>query len=154
MFKSSWGAHQTESSFPNIPAQSWYPPSVLSSLPGTSRSSTSNNLTPSELNECSRGGAIANTNVNSRSQSPSYSQLSPSTAGIIISVLRDRSGDELRTVLTDKEAYNKVLHSIGEVKHLDLLRDDLRKETTQLARKNLEKKSQIAEIKNQVTAIL
>ncbi|KAH9297246.1 hypothetical protein KI387_028928, partial [Taxus chinensis] len=61
--------------------------------------------------------------------------------------------DELRTITTDKDAYNKVLHSIGEVKHLESLRDDLCTKTTQLARKNIENANQIAELKNQCAII-
>ncbi|XP_057852524.2 vacuolar protein-sorting-associated protein 37 homolog 1 isoform X3 [Cryptomeria japonica] len=61
--------------------------------------------------------------------------------------------DELRTYLTDKDAYNKILHSIGEVKHMGHLRDDLCMKTTQLARKNIENATQIAELKNQCAII-
>lgn len=154
MFKPFWGAQQypAEPSFPNASAQSWYPPAVLPPLTGTGCPPIPNNLSQAGLNPYQRAGAVTNTIVDSRPQSPSYSQLSPAAENIY-SLLRDRSVDELQAILTDKEAYNKVLHSIGEVKHLVSLRDDLRMKTIHLARKNLEKASQIGELRNQCTII-
>lgn len=155
MFKPFWGAQQypAEPSFPNASTQSWYPPTVLPPLTGTGCPPIPNNLSQAGSNPYQRAGAVPTIAIaDSRPQSPSYSQLSPA-AGNIYSLLRDKSVEELQSIFTDKEAYNKVLHSIGEVKHLVSLRDDLRMKTIQLARKNLEKASQIGELRNQCTII-
>ncbi|KAG1371417.1 putative repressor of RNA polymerase III transcription MAF1 [Cocos nucifera] len=61
--------------------------------------------------------------------------------------------DELRKLLTDKEAYNALFNSLDQVKIQNNLRDELRKETLQLARKNLEQEPRIQELKNQSTII-
>ncbi|KAF3784397.1 Vacuolar protein-sorting-associated protein [Nymphaea thermarum] len=47
---------------------------------------------------------------------PSYGQVSPAEAAGIIGLLKDKSIDELRKILSDKEAYNAVLNSIEQVK--------------------------------------
>ncbi|XP_059066949.1 vacuolar protein-sorting-associated protein 37 homolog 2 isoform X2 [Cryptomeria japonica] len=150
MFQPFWGAqHPTEPTFPNISAQSWYQPSVLSSLTETCYPPLPNNLIPAGPNSFQRAGDCTNTCPAPRPQSPFYSDLSPETRGLVFSLLAEKSEDELRTYLTDKDAYNKILHSIGEVKHMGHLRDDLCMKTTQLARKNIENATQIAELKNQ-----
>ncbi|XP_057852523.2 vacuolar protein-sorting-associated protein 37 homolog 2 isoform X1 [Cryptomeria japonica] len=154
MFQPFWGAqHPTEPTFPNISAQSWYQPSVLSSLTETCYPPLPNNLIPAGPNSFQRAGDCTNTCPAPRPQSPFYSDLSPETRGLVFSLLAEKSEDELRTYLTDKDAYNKILHSIGEVKHMGHLRDDLCMKTTQLARKNIENATQIAELKNQCAII-
>ncbi|KAF7148188.1 hypothetical protein RHSIM_Rhsim03G0085800 [Rhododendron simsii] len=55
--------------------------------------------------------------------------------------------DELRKLLSDKDAYHQFLLSV------DQLRDELRKETLQLARENLEKEPRIMELRNQCRII-
>lgn len=154
MFQPFWGVQQpTEPSFPNISAQSWYPPSVLSPLTENGYPPLPNNLISAGPNSFQRAVDVTNTCPAPQPQSLLYSDLSPETGAIIFSLLRDKCEDELRTYLTDKDAYNKILHSIGEVKQMDRLRDDLCMKTTQLARKNIENATQIAELKNQCAII-
>eukprot|EP00252_Welwitschia_mirabilis_P013010 TRINITY_DN28752_c0_g1_i1.p1 TRINITY_DN28752_c0_g1~~TRINITY_DN28752_c0_g1_i1.p1 ORF type:complete len:235 (+),score=48.77 TRINITY_DN28752_c0_g1_i1:282-986(+) len=126
---------------PSIPTQSWYPPSVLS--PSTSsihRSDTSSSPMTSR------------TNMESRPQSP-YSQPSPAAGASIISRLKDKSVDDLKRLLTNKEAYKEVFLSVDQVKDQETLYKELRKETEELARRNLEKESELLELKNQCTVI-
>ncbi|KAF5189237.1 Vacuolar protein-sorting-associated protein 37-like protein [Thalictrum thalictroides] len=63
------------------------------------------------------------------------------------------SVDELRKLLSDKDAYNEFLLSLEQVKTQNNLRDELRKETLQLARENLEKESRMVELRNQCRII-
>ncbi|KAH9627391.1 hypothetical protein KSS87_001230 [Heliosperma pusillum] len=125
-------------------AQSWYPPSVVnspsSSRPSTASGSSSNNYNPQRPYE--------------RHDSASHvSHVSPAEAAGIISVLKDKSVDELRKLLTDKEAYNQFLLSLDQVKTQNNVRDELQKATLQLARENLEKEPQIMELRNQCMII-
>ncbi|WCJ34423.1 Modifier of rudimentary (Mod(r)) protein [Euphorbia peplus] len=142
MFK-FWGTPEAEAPPrpQDPPSQSWYPPSVLSSTsssnPGTpnSGSSSSHNFQrPSE-----------------RPQSPSH--VSPSEAAGVIALLKDKSVDELRKLLSDKEAYQQFLLSLDQVKIQNNIRDELRKETMQLARENLENEPRIMELRNQCRII-
>uniref|UniRef100_A0A0C9S3G7 TSA: Wollemia nobilis Ref_Wollemi_Transcript_29148_1095 transcribed RNA sequence n=1 Tax=Wollemia nobilis TaxID=56998 RepID=A0A0C9S3G7_9CONI len=155
MFKSLWGAQQQspQQQVPDIPTQSWYPPSVLSPSTSSSRPSTPSNVSSSGQSPRVRPPAVGNSNVDSRPQSPSYSQPSPAAGASIIPLLRDKSVDELRRIVSDKKVYNEFFHSIDQVRDQDALHDELKRETTQLARKNLEKQSQIVELKNQCTII-
>uniref|UniRef100_A0A7N0UAQ9 VPS37 C-terminal domain-containing protein n=1 Tax=Kalanchoe fedtschenkoi TaxID=63787 RepID=A0A7N0UAQ9_KALFE len=83
----------------------------------------------------------------------SVSQVSPAEAAGIINKLKDKSVEELRKLLSDKDAYNQFLHSLDQVKVQDNLRDELRRETLQLTRENLEKEPQIMELRNQCRII-
>lgn len=84
------------------PAQSWYPPSVGGSpsssrpvTPTSSSSSTSHSFqSPAE-----------------RPRSPS-----PAEAAAFITLLKDKSVDELRKLLSDKDAYHQFLLSLDQVK--------------------------------------
>lgn len=141
MFK-FWGSqdHESQSRPQEVPAQSWYPPSVNtpgSSRPSTAGSTASNSYNPQRPSE--------------RPHSPSH--VSPAEAAGIISSLKDKSVDELRKLLTDKEAYNQFLLSLDQVKTQNNVRDELQKETLQLARANLDKEAQITELKNQCRII-
>lgn len=82
-----------------------------------------------------------------------HGQPSPAEAAEIITRLRDKSVDELRKLLTDKEAYSTFLHSLDQVKNQNNVRDELRRETLRLARENLEKEPRILELRNQCTII-
>ncbi|TYJ12616.1 hypothetical protein E1A91_A11G363900v1 [Gossypium mustelinum] len=120
---------------------SWYPPSVVgstnSSRPATPSSSASNSFnsqTPAEW---------------SHSPSP----VSPTEAAGVIALLKDKSVDELRKLLSDKDAYNQFLLSVDQVKIQNNIRDELRNETLQLARNNLDKEPQIMELRNQCRII-
>lgn len=131
---------QSQSNFQDIPTQSWYPPSVVNS--------PSRPATPT-----STSGVSTHQRASERPQSPSQGQPSPSEAAGIITCLKDKSVDELRKLLTDKEAYNAFFNSLDQVKIQNNLRDELRKETLQLSRKNLEQEPRIQELKNQSTII-
>ncbi|XP_044463306.1 vacuolar protein-sorting-associated protein 37 homolog 1 [Mangifera indica] len=116
--------------------QSWYPPSVVT--PNSSRPSTSS---------LSSSGSFNPTRPADRPGSPSH--VSPAEAAGIIALLKDKSVDELRRLLSDKDAYHQFLLAIDQVKIQNKIRDDLLMETLQLARENLEKEPRIMELKNQ-----
>ncbi|GAB4833532.1 hypothetical protein Ancab_031775 [Ancistrocladus abbreviatus] len=142
MFK-FWGSQDQESQArpQDVSAQSWYPPSVVNS-PSSSRPSTAS------------GSSSSNYNMHKPSERPlSPSHVSPAEAAGIIASLKDKSVDELRKLLTDKEVYNRFLLSLDQVKTQNNVRDELRKETIQLARENLEKEPQIMELRNQCRII-
>ncbi|KAG6491113.1 hypothetical protein ZIOFF_052445 [Zingiber officinale] len=124
-----------QSNFQETPTQSRYPPSVNSSSQAS---------TPSD----SFGGS-ARQRTYSHPQSPSHGQPSPTEAAGIIAQLKNKSVDELRKLLTDKEAYATFFNSLDLVKIQNNLRDELQKETLQLAKENLEKEPQILELRNQ-----
>ncbi|XP_065856189.1 vacuolar protein-sorting-associated protein 37 homolog 1 [Euphorbia lathyris] len=142
MFK-FWGSQEPEAQPrpQDTSSQSWYPPSVLSTpsssspaTPNSGSSSSHNFQRPSE-----------------RPQSPSH--VSPSEAAGVIALLKDKSVDELRKLLSDKDAYQQFLLSLDQVKIQNNIRDELRKETTQLARENLEKEPRMMELRNQCRII-
>lgn len=143
MFKSFWGSQeqQPQPRPQDISGQSWYPPSVVTS-PGSSRPSTPSSSTSS---------SFSLQRPSDRPQSPSH--VSPAEAAGMIVLLKDKSIDELRKLLSDKDAYNQLLLSLDQVKIQNNLRDELRKETLQLARENLEKEPQIVELRNQCRII-
>ncbi|OAY70663.1 Vacuolar protein-sorting-associated protein 2, partial [Ananas comosus] len=129
---------QAPSNFPEIPTQSWYPPSVLSSSSRPSTASSSSSVGGSQRTP---DGPTA------------HGQPSPAEAAGIIARLKDKSVDELRKILADKEAYDAFFNSLDQVKIQNNVRDELRKETLQLARENLEKEPRILELRNQCTII-
>lgn len=138
-----WGSQEVPSQprAQEIPTQSWYPPSVVSS-PGSSHPSTP------------AGSSSGNFNLQRLSERlQSTSHVSPSEAAGIIALLKNKSVDELRKLLSDKEAYNQFLLSLDQVKTQNHVRDELRKETLQLAKENLEKEPRMMELKNQCRII-
>jgi len=155
MFFKPWGTPQqpTQQPAPNIPAQSLYQPSPSTPSTSSARPSTPNNPSSTGLAPHTRPAVVGSSSVESRPQSPSYSQPSPAAGASIIPLLRDKSVDELRKILQDKKAYNEVFHSIDQVKDQKALYGELRRETRQLSRKNLEKENQMLELKNQCTVI-
>ncbi|KAM0920834.1 hypothetical protein ACQ4PT_007254 [Festuca glaucescens] len=130
---------QPEPNFQDISTQSWYPPSVVgsSSHPSTPTSSS----------------ASTHQRASDHPQSSSRGQPSPAEAAGIIARLKDKSVDELQRLLKDKEAYNAFFNSLDQVKTQNNLRDELRRETLQLARENLEREQRISELRNQCTII-
>ncbi|KAJ1298467.1 hypothetical protein BS78_01G456000 [Paspalum vaginatum] len=130
---------QTDPNFQDIPTQSWYPPSVVGS---SSRPSTPTSSSGSPHQRAS-----------DHPQSTSRGQPSPAEAAGIIARLKDKSIEELQKLLKDKEAYNEFFNSLDQVKTQNNVRDELRKETLQLARGNLEKEQRILELRNQCTII-
>ncbi|KAL6998163.1 hypothetical protein U1Q18_008290 [Sarracenia purpurea var. burkii] len=144
MFKSFWGSQEQQAQplaqeIP--PTNSWYPPSVLSS-PSSSHPTTPSSSSSSSFNLQRPAD---------HPQSPSH--VSPSEAAGIIVLLKNKSVDELRKLLSDKDAYHQFLLSLDQVKIQNNLRDELRKETLQLARENLEKEPRIMELQNQCRII-
>eukprot|EP00268_Persea_americana_P014718 TRINITY_DN16601_c0_g1_i1.p1 TRINITY_DN16601_c0_g1~~TRINITY_DN16601_c0_g1_i1.p1 ORF type:complete len:225 (-),score=55.84 TRINITY_DN16601_c0_g1_i1:470-1144(-) len=135
MFKAFRGSSEQSQPPQEIPTQSWYPPSVVGSSSNSSRPSTSSS------------------SQHQRASDQSHGQFSPTEAASIIVLLKDKSVDELRKLLTDKDAYNTFLHSLDQVKIQNNLRDELRKETLQLARENLEREPRILELRNQCRII-
>ncbi|OAY42789.1 vacuolar protein-sorting-associated protein 37 homolog 1 [Manihot esculenta] len=139
-----WGSQeqQAQPHPQDAPSQSWYPPSVVSS-PNSSRPGT-----PSSSSSGSSYGM----------QQPTYHPLSPShvspaEATSVITLLKDKSIDELRKLLSDKNAYHQFLLSVDQVKIQINIRDELHKETLQLARENLDKEPRILELRNQCRII-
>ncbi|KAL3628417.1 hypothetical protein CASFOL_027463 [Castilleja foliolosa] len=143
MFKNFWGSQeqQNQPRPQEITTDSWYPPSVgsspSSSRPATPGANTSTGFGPSRISD--RPNTLSN--------------VSPSEAASIIAVLKDKSVDELRKLLSDKEAYQNLLLSVEPVKTQNRVRDELRNETVQLARENLEKEPRIMELRNQCRII-
>ncbi|KAK1429429.1 hypothetical protein QVD17_11638 [Tagetes erecta] len=80
------------------------------------------------------------------------SRFPPEAAGIV-HVLKDKSASELHKLLSDKNAYRQFLFSLDVVQNQILLRDELRAETMQLAKHNLEKEPHIKELRNQCQII-
>jgi ESCRT-I complex subunit VPS37 len=85
----------------------WYSPSLVSS-PSSSRPQSSGQIS---------------------------AQVSPGEAAGIIVFLKDKSVDELRKLLSDKDAYQQFLLSLDQVKVQNNIKDELRRETLQLASK-------------------
>ncbi|XP_042428989.1 vacuolar protein-sorting-associated protein 37 homolog 1-like [Zingiber officinale] len=110
-----------------------------------------NSSQPSTPSNSSGGSAHERTTV--LLQSSPHGQPSPTEAAGIISHLKNKSADELRRLLSDKEAYGAFFNSLDQVKVQNNLRHELRKETLQLAKENLEKEPQILELRNQCTII-
>ncbi|CAA2958559.1 Hypothetical predicted protein [Olea europaea subsp. europaea] len=143
MFKSFWGSQeqQTQPHPQEISTDSWYPPSVVSStnssLPTTPSASSSSNFSIPRPPD----------------RSNSMSNVSPAEAAGIIALLKDKSVDDLRKLLSDKDAYQHLFRSLEPVKTQNRVRDELRNETLQLTRANLEKEPQIMELRNQCRII-
>ncbi|RZC77202.1 hypothetical protein C5167_001391 [Papaver somniferum] len=151
MFK-FWGSQEPQEPPPPPRVQggpgqtSWYPPSVVSSSNSSRPSTPGGGSSSSSFNMQQRPSS-------DRPQSQSQTQLSPAEAAGIIYQLKDKSVDELRRLLTDREAYNQFLFSLDQVKTQNNLRDELRKETLQLARQNIENEPRIVELRNQCRII-
>lgn len=144
MFKNFWNGQQQPQQRPQEGNnESWYQPSVGSSQsPGSSRPGT-----PSPSSSGSYG-------VQRPTDRPSSaSHVSPAEAAGIITALKDKRIEELRDLLSYKDAYQNLLLSLEPVKTQNKVRDDLRNETLQLARENLEKEPRIMELRNQCRII-
>ncbi|RZC90886.1 hypothetical protein C5167_028718 [Papaver somniferum] len=114
MFK-FWGSQEPQEPPPPPRVQggpgqtSWYPPSVVSSSNSSRPSTPGGGSSLSSFNMQQRPSS-------DRPQSQSQTQLSPAEAAGIIYQLKDKSVDELRRLLTDREAYNQFLFSLDQVK--------------------------------------
>ncbi|KAI8027136.1 hypothetical protein LOK49_LG02G01728 [Camellia lanceoleosa] len=133
------GSHeqQAQPSPQEIPTNSWYPPSVVSS-PSSSRPTTPSSTSSS------------NPIVQRLQIGESPSHVSPAEAAGIIVLLKDKSVDELRKLLSDKDAYHQFLLSIDQVKIQNNLRDELRKAALQLT--NIHRNT-IMELRNKLSEI-
>ncbi|XP_047333436.1 vacuolar protein-sorting-associated protein 37 homolog 1-like [Impatiens glandulifera] len=140
MFKSFWGSQEQQSQPrpAEIPTNSWYPSSVVNS-PSSSRPTTPGSISSNAQRPVDR------------TQAPYH--VSPAEASGIIALLNDKSVDELRNLLSDSGAYSHFLLSLDQVKTQNNVRDELRKETLQLAKKNLEKEPMLMELRNQCSII-
>lgn len=137
MFK-FWGSQEQQASprpQETTTTNSWHPPSVSS--PTSSGSHIPSNYNSNTYTERLENQSHVSSHV---SQSP-------------IVYLKDKSVDELRRLLSDQVAYQQFLVSIDPVRIQNNLRDELKKETVQLARENLEKEPQITELRNQCMII-
>ncbi|ONK54940.1 uncharacterized protein A4U43_UnF9490 [Asparagus officinalis] len=110
---------------------------------------TSNSSHPSTLTSSS---SMSSYRASDRPQSPSTGSPSPEAAGIIAH-LKDKSTDELRKLLTDKNVYKAFFNSLDLVKDQRNLSRELQEETMQLARENLEKETRMSELRNQCMII-
>lgn len=138
-----WGSEEQQAQPNSQEANngSMYSPSVASS-PSSSRPAT-----PSS----SSSGSF---NVQRPTNRPSsVSHVSPEEAAGTIAALKDKSVDELRKLLSDDAAYRNFLLSLEAVKTQSNVKDELRNETLQLARENLEKEPRIMELRNQCRII-
>ncbi|KAL7612707.1 hypothetical protein Lser_V15G08013 [Lactuca serriola] len=139
MFK-FWGSQEQQADVDPRPQEvstiSWYSPSS---------SSSSRPSTPNSINTMQRPG--------DQPQPHLLFPVSPTEAAAIIVYLKDKSDDELRKLLSDKEAYQQFLLSLDLIKTPNNLRDELRNETLQLARGNLAKESCMTELRNQCMII-
>lgn len=138
-----WGnkEQQAQSSPQEANNASLYSPSVVSS-PSSSR--------PATPNSNSSSGFYAQSPTN---RPNSVSHVSPAEAADIIAALRNKSVDELKKLVYEKDAYHNFLLSLEAVKTQNNVRDELRNATLQLARENLEKEPWIMELRNQCRII-
>ncbi|PHT36475.1 Vacuolar protein-sorting-associated protein 37 -like protein 2 [Capsicum baccatum] len=135
---------QAQSSSQEANNASWhsqYSPSVIST-PSSSRPATPSSSSSSSFN------AQSPTNRPS-----SVSHDSPAETAGIIAALRNKSINELKKLVTDKDVYHNFLISLEAVKTQDSVRDELRNETLLLARENLEKEPWIMDLRNQCRII-
>ncbi|MED6182121.1 hypothetical protein PIB30_025674 [Stylosanthes scabra] len=77
---------------------------------------------------------------------------SPVAAGVS-AALKEKSVDELQKISSDKDAYQRFLQSLEQVKIQNNLKDELCKENMLLVDENLQKEPRILELKNQCRII-
>ncbi|CAM6020093.1 unnamed protein product [Sphagnum balticum] len=129
---------------PNIPTHSWYPSSVLgSSTSGPSR-------VPPPIFSSSSSGTNSPRMLTSTGFQPQTSLQGGST---VVASLKDKSVEELGKLMHDTDTYKKFLESLDEVRRLDKLRNELTSGNVDESRMNLEKESEIAELRNQCMII-
>ncbi|TKY53018.1 Vacuolar protein-sorting-associated protein 37-like 2 [Spatholobus suberectus] len=81
------------------------------------------------------------------------SHVPPAQAAGLIAILKDKSVDELRKLLSNKDAYQQFLSSLDEVKIQNNVKDELCKENQKLANENLKKEPRMVELRNQYRII-
>uniref|UniRef100_A0A7I4B9H2 VPS37 C-terminal domain-containing protein n=1 Tax=Physcomitrium patens TaxID=3218 RepID=A0A7I4B9H2_PHYPA len=131
----SRGRQQQQQGQPPPTTQSWYPPSVA----GPASSGRTRTPPPPPPNLGGRpSGAVKKAIFN---YGPTFNNRSWCRP------------EELTLLLNDKDAYNSFLHSLDEVKRLDMISAELEKSTIYESKKNLAKESEIAELKTQCMII-
>ncbi|XP_052730010.1 vacuolar protein-sorting-associated protein 37 homolog 2 isoform X2 [Vigna angularis] len=83
------------------------------------------------------------------SQEHQHGSSSTTQAAGLVATFKDKSVDELRKLLSNKDAYQQFLNSLEEVKIQNHVTDELCKENLQLADENLRKEPRIVELSNQ-----
>ncbi|XP_047174628.1 vacuolar protein-sorting-associated protein 37 homolog 1-like [Vigna umbellata] len=87
------------------------------------------------------------------SQELKHGSSSTTQAAGLVATFKDKSVDELRKLLSNKDAYQQFLNSLEEVKIQNHVTDELCKENLQLADENLRKEPRIVELSNQYRII-
>ncbi|KAH7437550.1 hypothetical protein KP509_05G077900 [Ceratopteris richardii] len=78
---------------------------------------------------------------------------STSSSSDIVQALNDKSTEELQRLLLDDDAYNTFLQNSDAVRQIDSLWKEMSNRNVELAKQNLEKESEIFQLKNQCTVI-
>ncbi|XLU46996.1 hypothetical protein S245_041810 [Arachis hypogaea] len=91
--------------------------------------------------------------TSSSSSSSRPSHVPPAEAAGVIAALKDKSVDELRKISSEKDAYQRFLQSLEQVKIQNNLKDELCKENMLLVDENLQKEPRVLELKNQCRII-
>lgn len=121
-------------SYPPLPTQGWYPTPQY----GTEAASSGGNVQPSQ-------------NSDFRPYPPQPPAASTTTD--IFLALRNKSTEELQRLLSDQDAYSSFLQSLDAVRQIDSLWSEMLNRNVELAKQNLEKESDIFQLKNQCTII-
>lgn len=122
---------------PHFPAQSWYPPLQ----PGM-------DVAPS--------GASPMSVTSSQNHGPGPyppQQNTMTSASDAVLTLKNKSMDELQRLLSDQDAYTSFLQSADSTGQINSLWSDLLKSNVDLAKHNLEKESEIFQLRNQCNII-
>lgn len=141
------GGQQQAQAIPFTPP-TWYQSPTVTPINLTNASARSGMGPPSETNMSTRLNSVVNQGVTRPFSPAPNAQLFD-----ILPSLQGKSLDELDLLVTDSKVYNSFLHSLEPVRHLDSLRGELTKGHADLARNNLTKDSQIAELRNQCAII-
>ncbi|XP_027364122.1 vacuolar protein-sorting-associated protein 37 homolog 1-like [Abrus precatorius] len=81
------------------------------------------------------------------------SHVPPAQAARFIAIFKDKSVDELRKLISDKDSYQELLRSLDDFKIQNKLKDELCKENMKLVEENLQKEPRIVELRNQCRII-
>lgn len=99
------------------------------------------------------GGTAATVNNNDfRPYSPQQTTVASNASDIFLA-LRNKSTEELQRLLSDQDAYSAFLQSLDSVRQIDSLWTELLNRNVELAKQNLERESDIFQLKNQCTII-
>ncbi|MCO5572621.1 hypothetical protein L7F22_026379 [Adiantum nelumboides] len=118
----------------SYPPQSWYP-------------------TPQYGSEAASAGGNPSTPQNNDFRPFSPQPTTASSTSDVFLALRNKSTEELQRLLSDQDAYNSFLHSSDAVKQIDSIWKEMVNRNVELAKQNLEKESDLFQLKNQCTII-